>query len=168
MITPGGLFVSTTLVMGTAIDPALIFASESSSLQSSWFEQIGDDKKAFIGVTPSVWSNNDMGLAWLTQVFDRATKPKARRLYRLLIVDGHGFHLTKDFIDHCDCNKILLAVFPPHATYTLQPLDVCVFKSLLAAYSPHFYSEVRGRYQLLKETSLTCSRGPGLLLYARN
>jgi hypothetical protein len=40
-----------------------------------------------------------------------------------------------DFIDYCDRNRILLAIFPPHSTHTLQPLDVCVFKSLSAAYS---------------------------------
>jgi hypothetical protein len=31
--------------------------------------------------------------------------------------------------------KILVAQFPPHATHTLQPLDVVVFKSLSSAYS---------------------------------
>jgi hypothetical protein len=40
-----------------------------------------------------------------------------------------------DFINYCDQNKILLAVLPPHLTYTLQPLDVVMFKPLLTAYS---------------------------------
>ena len=40
-----------------------------------------------------------------------------------------------DFINYCDQNRILLAIFPPHATYMLQPLNVCVFKSLSVAYS---------------------------------
>ena len=40
-----------------------------------------------------------------------------------------------DFIDYCDRNKILLAIFPPHATHTLQPLDVALFKPLSTAYS---------------------------------
>src|SRR4051794_12182891 len=39
------------------------------------------------------------------------------------------------FIDYCDKNKILLLVFPPHATHTLQPLDVVMFAPLAAAYS---------------------------------
>jgi hypothetical protein len=39
------------------------------------------------------------------------------------------------FIDYCDKNKILLALYPPYLTYTLQPLDVCLFKPLLTAYS---------------------------------
>jgi hypothetical protein len=39
-----------------------------------------------------------------------------------------------DFINFCNDNKILLTVFPPHATYTLQPLDVLLFKPLSDAY----------------------------------
>ena len=33
-----------------------------------------------------------------------------------------------DLIDYCNDNKILLAIFPPHATHTLQPLNVGMFK----------------------------------------
>jgi hypothetical protein len=68
-------------------------------------------------------------------VFDCSTKAKARSSYRLLILDGHGSHLTKDFIDYCDQNRILLMIYPPHLTHTLQPLDVVMFKPLASAYS---------------------------------
>jgi hypothetical protein len=40
-----------------------------------------------------------------------------------------------DFIDYCYANSILLAVFPPHSTHTLQPLDVICFKPLSSNYS---------------------------------
>ena len=40
-----------------------------------------------------------------------------------------------DFIDYCDQNKILLCILPPYSTYTLQPLNVAMFKPLLTAYS---------------------------------
>jgi hypothetical protein len=40
-----------------------------------------------------------------------------------------------DFINYCHDHKILLAVYPPHATHTLQPLDVVMFKPLANAYS---------------------------------
>jgi hypothetical protein len=76
-----------------------------------------------------------MSLAWLKQVFNCGTKAKARSSYRLLILDGHGSHLTMDFIEYCDQNKILLAVYPPHSTHTLQALDVSMFKPLSTAYS---------------------------------
>jgi hypothetical protein len=40
-----------------------------------------------------------------------------------------------DFIKYCDANKILLVIFPPHSTHSLQPLDVVMFKPLSTAYS---------------------------------
>jgi len=63
-------------------------------------------------------------------VFDRSTKLKAGRSYRLLILDGHGSHVTMDFIEYCDNHRILLCIFAPHSTHTLQPLDVVMFKPL--------------------------------------
>jgi hypothetical protein len=81
------------------------------------------------------WNNNDIGLAWLEQVFDRVTREKARTNWRLLILDGHSSHVTQQFINYCDSNKILLAVFPPHSTHTLQPLDVGMFGPLATAHS---------------------------------
>ena len=73
------------------------------------------------------------------------TKEKARRRYRLLIIDGHGSHVTKAFIDYCDENKILLFIFPPHATHTLQPLDVVCFKSLASNYSNELTNQYHRR-----------------------
>ena len=120
---------------GEALPPALIYEG-SSGIQSSWLDDVQVDKhKVFFSNSPSGWTNNELGMAWLEQVFERFTKGKARRQYRLLILDGHGSHVTSDFIDFCDSNKILLAIFPPHATHSLQPLDVVVFAPLAAEYS---------------------------------
>jgi hypothetical protein len=120
---------------GTALDPALIYQGQGP-LQSGWVQDVEEGKhQVFLATSPSGWSNDDLGLAWIEQVFDRLTKEKARRRYRLLIVDGHGSHITMAFINYCDANKILLVVFPPHATHSLQPLDVVMFAPLSAAYS---------------------------------
>jgi hypothetical protein len=89
----------------------------------------------FLGTSPSGWKNNDLGLAWIEQVFDRITKKKARGSYRILILDGHGSHVNRAFISYCHRHKILLMVFPPHSTHTLQPLDVVMFSPLSRDYS---------------------------------
>jgi hypothetical protein len=121
---------------GSYLEPALIYRSKSGSIQDFWLQALDPEThQVRIFPSPSGWTNNEIGLAWLKQVFDRNTKAKARSSYRLLIVDGHGSHLTMDFIEYCDQNKILLAVYPPHSTYTLQPLDVVTFKPLATAYS---------------------------------
>ena len=96
-----------------------------------WADATDPEKHSvFISSSPSGWTNNDIGLAWLKEVFDRETRRKARTRYRLLLLDGHGSHLTMEFLNYCHDNKILLAVFPPHSTHTLQPLDVGMFTPL--------------------------------------
>ena len=121
---------------GSVLPPGLLYESANSTIQSSWVDEIQPgEHSVLISSSPSGWTNNDIGLAWLKQVFDRFTKEKARRKWRLLILDGHGSHLTMDFINYCDQNRILLAVYPPHSTHTLQPLDVVMFKPLSTAYS---------------------------------
>ncbi|KAF2742948.1 DDE-domain-containing protein [Sporormia fimetaria CBS 119925] len=121
---------------GSALPPGLIYQAADNAVQSRWVEAIKPgEHSVHVTSSPSGWTNHDIGLAWLEQVFDRYTKEKARRSYRLLILDGHGSHVSMDFIEYCDQNKILLAVFPPHSTHTLQPLDVLLFKPLSTAYS---------------------------------
>jgi hypothetical protein len=121
---------------GSYIEPSLIYQSASGSIQDSWLQAFNpDDHQVYFASSPSGWTNNEIGLAWLKQVFDRSTKLKAGRSYRLLILDGHGSHLMMDFIEYCDRNRILLAIYPPHSTHTLQPLDVVMFKPLSSAYS---------------------------------
>jgi hypothetical protein len=44
-----------------------------------------------------------------------------------------------DFIEYCNQNKILLAIFPPHSTHTLQPLDVVMFKPLSTELSNYLH-----------------------------
>lgn len=121
---------------GSALPPSLIYEAANKGIQSAWVDKIrAGEHKVFITSSPSGWTNNDIRLAWLKQVFDRCTKEKARRLYRLLVLDGHRSHITIDFINYCNQNRILLAILPPHSTYTLQPLDVAMFKPLSTAYS---------------------------------
>jgi hypothetical protein len=121
---------------GTALPPGLIFAAESKNIQSTWVSNLDKKKHSvFTTVSSSGWSNNDAGLAWLEQVFNRFTKRKAHGNWRLLILDGHGSHITMDFIKLCDKYHILLAIYPPHSTHTLQPLDVVCFSPLAGNYS---------------------------------
>jgi hypothetical protein len=57
------------------------------------------------------------------------------RDWRLLILDGHGSHMTAAFFNYALHHRILVLVYPPHSTHTLQPLDVVMFKSLASAYT---------------------------------
>jgi hypothetical protein len=120
---------------GEALPPALIYQG-TAGIQSSWVDDLMDEQhQVFVSHSPTGWSNNELGLTWLQQVFDRYTKAKARIHWRLLILDGHGSHVTREFIEFCDANRILLAIFPPHSTHSLQPLDVVLFSPLSRNYT---------------------------------
>jgi len=162
---------------GSALPPGIIYPGAPNEIQSSWVEDIDAEKHSvFVTATPSGWTNDEVGLAWLEQVFDRYTREKARRSWRLLIVDGHGSHITWSFIKYCDRNRILLLVFPPHSTHTLQPLDVALFSPLGTSYTnqltEHLHStqglvgvKKRDFFRLFYE-SWTCTFTPSLILKA--
>lgn len=121
---------------GSSLNPALIYQAASGKIQDGWLQDFNpQEHKAFFASSPTGWTNNELGIAWLKRCFQEETKKKAKRDYRLLILDGHGSHVTMEFIEFCDQNRILLAIYPPHSTHTLQPLDVCLFKPLSAAYT---------------------------------
>jgi hypothetical protein len=105
---------------GSALPPGLLYESANSTIQSSWVEEIKPEvHSVLVSSSPTSWTNNEAGLTWLKQVFNRFTKAKARRKYRLLILNGHGSHVIMDFLDYCDKNKIIPAILPPHSTHTL-------------------------------------------------
>jgi hypothetical protein len=55
---------------GSTLPPSLIYSSANSTLQASWVDGIEAEKHdVFVSSTPSGWTNNDVGLAWLEQVF---------------------------------------------------------------------------------------------------
>jgi hypothetical protein len=121
---------------GTTLPTGIIYQAENGNIRDTWVNDLTiNEDQLFVVSSPTGWSNNELGFAWLTDVFDQYTKEKYRRSYRLLIMDRHGSHITDSFIDYCYQNRILLAIFPPHATLTLQPLNVVLFKPLSTAYS---------------------------------
>ena len=121
---------------GTALPPGLILAAESQNIQSTWVSAIDKKKhRVSTAVSPYGWSNDDAGLAWLDQVFKPETLRKAHGKWRLLLLDGHCSHITMDFIKMCIKYRILPAIYPPHSTHTLQPLDVVCFSPLAGNYS---------------------------------
>jgi 4-hydroxybenzoate polyprenyltransferase len=80
------------------------------------------------------WTNNQIALIWLKMVFIPLTKPDNPREPRLLILDGHGSHMTEDFLFECYDNNVFLLFLPAHTSHVLQPLDVAVFGPLKNAY----------------------------------
>ncbi|KJZ69920.1 hypothetical protein HIM_10705 [Hirsutella minnesotensis 3608] len=122
----------------TALPPFLIYQGKPGQVQDSWLTEFDPEHQAaFFTTSETGWTNHELGKEWLIGVFDRFTKEKARngRDYRLLITDGHSSHVNMDFLEWCDQHRIIVAVFPPHSTHRLQPLDVSLFGPLSTAYT---------------------------------
>jgi DDE superfamily endonuclease. len=91
---------------GTSLSPGLIYKAAPKGLQDMWLQAFDPDQdKYFFTSSPSGWINDEVGYRWLIEIFDRETKAKAGRSWRLLILDGHNSHTTKQFIDYCDRNR---------------------------------------------------------------
>jgi len=48
--------------------------------------------------------------------------------HRLLLLDGHGSHLIKEFTEYYKEKNIHLLAIPPHISHFLQPLNVVLFQ----------------------------------------
>ncbi|KAF2836603.1 putative pogo transposable element [Patellaria atrata CBS 101060] len=121
---------------GRHLDPMLIYEAVSGDIQDTWIQDYNENiHKCSFASSPTGWTNNELGYQWLTRVFEPYTRPTSDREWRVLILDGHGSHVTMKFIDFALSHRILLAVFPPHSTHRLQPLDVSLFAPLAQYYS---------------------------------
>ena len=131
---------------GQPLPPAIIYAAATNNHQDSWYEDLSTDQPVGHFITSqNGWTTDDIGYEWLTTIFNRHTREKARngRDYRLLYLDGHSSHLNMRFIEFCDANKILLMAYPPHSTHRLQPLDVSLFNPLANFYSQNLDTWLR-------------------------
>jgi hypothetical protein len=117
---------------GRALDPLVIFKGKTVQMQYFPEEMKGLDGWSF-EASEKGWTDDSIALKWLKQVFIPQTKPETPSS-RLLIVDGHGSHVTDDFMWECFKNDIYLIFLPPHTSHVLQPLDISVFSPLKTAY----------------------------------
>ena len=110
--------LATICADGTVLAPALIYQGDTYDLQDTWLEDYDhSNEEAYFAVSKKGWTNEDLGLSWLSKLFEPATRSKAGYAKRLLIVDGHSSHVNMRFIDYCDQNNILLGILPPHSTH---------------------------------------------------
>jgi hypothetical protein len=72
-------------------------------------------------------------------MFESHTRAIQKGIYRFLIMDGHGSHILKEFIQFCENHSIIALYFSPYITYILQPLNISVFASLIKIYKKRMY-----------------------------
>jgi hypothetical protein len=68
------------------------------------------------------WTDDSLGLTWLTDVFEKHTKDRTKGVYRLLILDGHGSHSTPEFDLFCSEHSIITPALAKSHPCPILPL----------------------------------------------
>jgi hypothetical protein len=126
---------------GWALPPCVIF--KGKNYIESWFDSLPDDWR--FEVSPNGWTSDEISLRWLEKLFIPSTSSRTKGRYRLLILDGHGSHLTPKFDEICEKNNIIAICMPPHSSHLLQPLDIGCFAVLKRAYGRLIEFKMRSR-----------------------
>jgi hypothetical protein len=116
---------------GETIPPLIIMTGKV--IMEGWFDYT--EKGSFIGISESGYINDELAYRWIQQ-FHAATVKSKKGVYRLLLCDGYGSHITYEFIKFCEQNCIIIFFLIPHTSHILQPLDVAVFNVF-----KHWHSE---------------------------
>ena len=117
---------------GRSLPPLVIFTAEGS-LNSRWLPDKLEVQGWRWATSNKGWSNNTLAFEWLERVFEPCTAhppSSSSNTRRLLILDGHGSHITGRFITFCIDHAIDLMVLPAHTSQVSQPLDVGIFGPL--------------------------------------
>ena len=77
---------------GQSLPPFIILAGKTH--QSSWYYNLPLDWT--IVVSDNGWTTDELGFKWIKH-FNQYTAARTAGLYRLLILDGHGSHVTPEF-----------------------------------------------------------------------
>jgi hypothetical protein len=98
----------------------MTYKSASGSIRDSRVQDFdSNEHDAWFTSSASGWTCDEVGSKWLEELFNKKTRQKARRDWRLLFVDGHGSHVTLKFFEGAPAHKLLVAVYPPHSTHML-------------------------------------------------
>ena len=124
--------IETINAMGWALPPCLIF--KAKVYQQAWYEDMNLPHDWRIEISQNGWTTDEIGLSWLQNHFIPITTSRTKGKYRLLILDGHGSHLTPKFDRICSENDIIPICMPAHSSHLLQPLDVGCFSVLKRSY----------------------------------
>jgi hypothetical protein len=122
--------IERTNASGWALPPCIIF--KGKNYIQSWFDNLPNDWR--FEVRPNGWTSDEISLRWLQKLFIPSTYSRTKGGYRLLILDGHGSHLTPKFDETCAANNIVPICMPAHSSHLLQPLDIGCFAVLKRAY----------------------------------
>ncbi|KAL9567450.1 hypothetical protein ACKAV7_008400 [Fusarium commune] len=131
---------------GRLLKHGIIF--KSKELRQQWFmDEFRKVADWYYITSDSGWTDNHIAVEWLKEVYLPQTQPADESDARLIILDGHGSHVSDEWMATCFLTNVYCCYLPAHCSHGLQPLDNGVFNASTAAY----------RIELQKLTSLTDS-----------
>jgi len=94
------------------------------------------EKNAIQVIQIKAWMTCDLFMEWMHHFFSNVSKmydisPTRRHV---LILNGHGSHVTKEIIKFAMSHGLDLVTLPSHTSHALQSLDVCRFKPFKQAF----------------------------------
>lgn len=104
--------------------PPFIVYKSFGRLYDSWMK--GGPENAVYTTSNSDWMEKEQFIQWLESVFIPETK-RIQGTNHILLLDGHGSHVTLKAIEVCSQNSITLICLPANSSHILQPLDVGVY-----------------------------------------
>ncbi|KAH7465234.1 hypothetical protein FOMA001_g17173 [Fusarium oxysporum f. sp. matthiolae] len=139
-------FIEAVTADGRLLKPGIIF--KGKELQQQWLiDELRGIADWYYITSDNGWTDNHIAVEWLKEVYLPQTQPADESDARLIILDGHGSHVSDEWMATCFLNNVYCCYLPAHCSHGLQPLDNGVFNVSKAAY----------RKELQKLASLTDS-----------
>ena len=76
----------------------MLILSDALTLEK-WVQGHNLDGDILLATSPTGYSNDELALKWL-QHFERHSRKTQLGVWRLLILDGYGLHLTYEFYEY--------------------------------------------------------------------
>ncbi|KAJ8934038.1 hypothetical protein NQ314_013613 [Rhamnusium bicolor] len=109
--------------------PLIIF--KGVNVWSTWVPDTTKGEESYPGMTFAAstngWITSEIFFNYFEKSFIPALGPERPVL---LIYDGHATHLSSNVVNLAKRENIVILKLPPHTSHLLQPLDLCLFKSL--------------------------------------
>ena len=109
--------------IGDVIAPMLVI--EGSQFLARYFTDLPD--RYCIATSDTGYTNDEICLDWVKH-WEKESRIVQKGIWRLLLFDGFESHLSMEFLDVLESNRVIPYRLIPHSTHLLQPLDVGCFQ----------------------------------------
>ncbi|CAH2011313.1 unnamed protein product [Acanthoscelides obtectus] len=125
---------------GEKLPPLVVF--KGKHIWNSWIPT-----EEYPGMTYSATKNGWMKTETFQKYFENIFLPNiGKDRPTVLIYDGHTSHISISLIEKAIANDVIIVKLPPHSSHLLQPMDLCVFKSLKMAWDAELIKWQRQNY----------------------